>query len=99
MKWVLLKILGALLVLAPSIICLVTLMVPSLSYDSDVVVDFPYHMLGVFASLFAGYALLRKCEQEEDRQRIRSLVQEVLESKSMSSVYPNFVQYHDQRRG
>lgn len=79
-KWFWFRTFGALLATAPGVIY--TTMVFAASDDFETIAPFVQYMVVACAAILSGYLLMRKGMREEERERIRSIVQEVLQEQA-----------------
>lgn len=81
-KWVWLKTFGAVLALAPAMIYMAVALVSF--EDFETAVPFLQYIIAASAALIIGYTLMRRGMEEEERERIRSIVREVLQEQTSS---------------
>jgi uncharacterized membrane protein len=81
-KWLWFRTFGAVLAVAPGVVCL-TLLVASAEEDSFILPFIQYVAVAAVA-IVLGYVLMRKGMAEEERERIRVIVREVLAERGNS---------------
>jgi hypothetical protein len=76
-KWFWVRSLGAFLVFAPSVVFMSTMILSS-TEESPVLGPFVQYMIVAMVALLAGYGLLNRGVEEEEKEKIRAIVREVL---------------------
>jgi len=77
-KWFWIRSFGILLALSPSIVFMTVLLLETSGEESAPVTPFIEYMIVAMAALLIGYAFARKGAEEEERERIKTLIREVL---------------------
>lgn len=65
------------LVLAPSVVYMISLFSTAEESEMEGMTPFAYYVVAAALALMAGYGLMRKNMQEEERERIKAIVREI----------------------
>ncbi len=85
-RWLWIRSFGAILALAPGVVFMTAAVMAS--EDMEVVTPFLHYLLVSSVALLVGYLFMRKGMAEEERDRIRAIVREVLDERSTQVTPP-----------
>jgi len=87
-KWFWIRSFGVLLSIAPSIVFMTVLVLETSGEESAPVAPFMEYLAIAMVALLVGYAFTRKGADEEERERIKTLIREVLTEQDKRFSYP-----------